>query len=149
MPDIAAIASALTSIKTATDIVKLFRETDITFEKAEQKLKLAELIDALAETKISLSEVQDIVREKDSEITQLRDALETKATVVRFWDGIYFATEAGKPNGDPHCLRCWNEHHKLRELVQAPGEHGIHVCASCKAKYSARLCPRGVQPSDA
>lgn len=44
MPDMASVSVVLTSIKTATDIAKLLRETDVSLEKAETKLKLAEMV---------------------------------------------------------------------------------------------------------
>lgn len=44
MPDMASVSVVLSSIKTATDIVKFLRETDVSLEKAETKLKLAELV---------------------------------------------------------------------------------------------------------
>ena len=53
MPDIATIAAALNSLKTATDIVKFIRESDLSIERAELKLKLADLVGALAEAKLN------------------------------------------------------------------------------------------------
>ncbi len=46
--DIAAIGSLLSSLKTATDIAKFIKDSDVSLEKAETKLKLAELVSALA-----------------------------------------------------------------------------------------------------
>jgi hypothetical protein len=54
VPDIASITSALSSIKAASDIVKLVRESGLTLEKAEVKLKLAELVEKLADAKLEL-----------------------------------------------------------------------------------------------
>jgi len=45
--------------------VKLLRETDVSLEKAETKLKLAELVGALADAKLELAEVQNLLLEKD------------------------------------------------------------------------------------
>jgi hypothetical protein len=55
MPDLASIQAALTSIKVATDIAKFFRSADLSLEKAESKMKLAELMEALAEAKIEIA----------------------------------------------------------------------------------------------
>ena len=52
MTDITAIASILGSVKTATEIEKLLENSDLTLEKAEMKLKLADLICALAEDRL-------------------------------------------------------------------------------------------------
>ena len=56
--DIAAIGSLLGSLKTATEITKFIRESDVSLEKAETKLKLAELVSALADAKLEAVEVQ-------------------------------------------------------------------------------------------
>ena len=44
MTDITTISGVLTSLKTATDIAKFFKDMDINLEKAELKLKIANLI---------------------------------------------------------------------------------------------------------
>jgi hypothetical protein len=59
MPAIASIAAILSSIKTATDIAKFLRESDLSLQRAELKLKLADLVSALAEAKIELTEIQE------------------------------------------------------------------------------------------
>ena len=43
MPDITTIAAVLNSLKAATDIAKFLRESDLSLERAELKLKLADL----------------------------------------------------------------------------------------------------------
>ena len=61
MPDLATIAAAINSIKTATDIAKGFREAGLSLEKAEHKFRLAELMTALAEARIATASVQEEV----------------------------------------------------------------------------------------
>ena len=68
MTDISSITSILESIKTATDIARFFKETTTSLEKAETKLKLADLISALADAKIETAEIQSLISEKDEEI---------------------------------------------------------------------------------
>jgi hypothetical protein len=46
--DVAAIGSLLGSLKTATDIAKFVRESSVSLERAELKMKLAQLIEALS-----------------------------------------------------------------------------------------------------
>ena len=46
MPDISAITAVLGSLKTATEIAKFIRESDVSIERAELKLKVADLIGA-------------------------------------------------------------------------------------------------------
>lgn len=78
VPDIATISAVLSSLKTATDIAKYFRESGFSLEKAEMKLKVADLVNALAEAKLELAQVQDVMVQKDHQIAELRQAFESK-----------------------------------------------------------------------
>ena len=53
--DMTAITAVLGSIKTATEIAKYIKDSNVSFEKAETKLRLAELIGALADAKLKSS----------------------------------------------------------------------------------------------
>jgi hypothetical protein len=136
MPDITTIATVLSSLKTATDIAKFLRESDFSIERAELKLKLADLISALAETKMELAELQDTISGKEERIAELEEAFQAKDTLVRSGDAMYVKDESGKPIGNALCLRCWETDHKQRSLVTgaAPGLR-INVCIACGQKY--------------
>ncbi len=71
MPDLDTFSAALSSLKTATEIAKFIKESGVTLDKAEVKLKLAELTGALADTEIELSEIQGLLIEKDKIIREL------------------------------------------------------------------------------
>lgn len=142
MPDISVISSVLTSLKTATDIAKFFRETDFSLEKAELKLKLAELMSALADAKMEMSSVQDTITERERRIAELEEAFQRKATVVRDRDAYYNVGEDGKPIGSPMCLRCWDVHHKLYELHFDAKDRFVKVCPACSARYEGRMAPK-------
>lgn len=135
MPDIATIAAALSSLKTATDIAKFLRGSDLSLERAELKLKLADLVGALADTKLELVEVQETLSEKDRRIIELEQAFESKDSIVRNLDAYYAAGEAGNPIGVPYCLRCWENDHKKRQLVIDAKDHRTNVCTSCGHRY--------------
>ena len=139
MPDIAAISTILTSIKAATDIARFIRESDVSIERAELKLKLADLVSALADAKMQAVDVQDELTERGRRIKELEEALETKAVVVRHYDGYYKINAVGQATGRAYCLSCWDQHHKLRELVQDHGDRSTNKCASCGHKYPRRL----------
>ena len=51
MEPITVIATAISSLKTETEIATLLKTSDETFIKAELKLKLADLMNALADAK--------------------------------------------------------------------------------------------------
>ena len=76
--DFASVSAVLGSIKTATEIAKILKESNVSLEKAEFKLKLAELISSLADAKIEMSEIQQLLVEKDSKIRKLNERLSIK-----------------------------------------------------------------------
>ena len=143
MNEIAVISSLLSSVKTATEITKILRESDSSLEKAEIKLKLADLVIALADTKMQLSDVQELLKEKDRKISELEEAFNTKEQVIRpmHHDAYYKINENGEPKGPPFCLGCWENNHKISQLVRATRHHTLRVCTSCGQEYSSRTVP--------
>ncbi|MGE0876146.1 MAG: hypothetical protein AB7O31_15905 [Burkholderiales bacterium] len=139
MPDISAIAAVLGSLKTATEIAKFIRESDVSIERAELKLKVADLIGALADVKLELVELQESFASKDQRIRELEEAFESKDALVRRYDAYYRADAAGDPTGAPYCLRCWESDHKQRLLVHDAKEYRTRLCTSCGHRYEGRL----------
>jgi hypothetical protein len=139
MPDFAAIGSVLSSLKTAADIAKLLRETDFSLEKAELKLKLAELMGALADAKMEMSSVNDAIIERERRISELEEAFHRKASVVRDRDAYYTVGDDGRPVGQPMCLRCWDVEHRLFELHTEAKDRFVKVCPACRSRYEARM----------
>lgn len=135
MADIAAIGAILGSIKTATEIAKFLRESDLSLEKAELKLKLADLLGSLADAKIELVEVQETLADKDRRIAELLAAFESKDQLIQNRDAYYFKDKNGRAIGKPFCLRCWESDHKQRQLVHSPKDHRTRVCTSCGHQY--------------
>ena len=131
MPDLTAIGAVLGSLKTATEIAKFIRESDVSIERAELKLKVADLIVALADVKLELVELQDSFAGKDNRIKELEEAFEAKDSMVRKYDAYYNVSPDGEPLGAPYCLRCWESDHKRRMLVQHASEIRTRLCTSC------------------
>ena len=146
MPDITSIAAILSSIKTATDIAKFLRESDLSLERAELKLKLADLVSALAEAKMELTEIQETLSAKDRQIVELEEAFQSKDSLARRYDAYYTTDEKGNPVGVPFCLRCWENDHKKRQLVIDAKDRGIHVCTACGHRYD-RHRTEHIQPT--
>lgn len=146
MPDITTIAAALNSLKTATEIAKFLRESDLSLERAELKLKLADLIGALADAKLELVEVQEMLSEKDKRIVELEEAFQSKDAFVRRYDAYYIADESGNPVGVPYCLRCWEKDNKKRQLVFEAKDYRTRVCTSCGHRYATRMA-EDIQPT--
>ncbi|GAC28591.1 hypothetical protein [Brumicola pallidula] len=131
MVDIAILGSALGSIKTATDIAKLIKNSGTSLEKAEVKLQIAELISSLADIKMELADVQTILIEKDQIITELRNQLNTKDSV--FWSKPYYFVGQDEDKDGPFCQQCYDQEQKLIRL-QGGGTNSWN-CLSCKCSY--------------
>ncbi len=141
MTDVAAISGALTAIKTATEIAKLLRESDRSLEKAEMKLKLADLVSALADAKIQIAEFHELVDQRDARIAELEESFAERDSVVRHADAYYRRNNDGQPTGDPLCLRCWAADHKQRPLVTTP-DYRVKKCPFCNTIYDSALTKR-------
>lgn len=128
MADIATIAAALGSIKTASDIAKLIKDSGSTLEKAEIKLQIAELISALADAKIEMAGVQSEILEKDKTISALQDLLDARKNLV--WEAPYYWVEEGDKKDGPFCQKCYDVDHKLVRLQG--GGREAWACRSCK-----------------
>lgn len=139
MADLATIGAALSSLKTAADIAKFLRETDLSIERADLKLKLAELMGALAQAKIELAEIQEDLSAKDKRIAEIEEAFQAKDTMVRYRDAYYVADGSGNPIGTPYCLRCWENDHKKRQLVEEAKDFRTKVCTTCGHRYAGHL----------
>jgi hypothetical protein len=105
--DISSVSAILSSIKTATDIAKIIKSSDTSLEKAEVKLKLAELISALADAKIQVSEIQDEILQRESTIRSLHEQLATREKLA--WEPPYYwIVENGQKDG-PFCQHCYDK----------------------------------------
>ena len=129
--DITAISTLLGSIKTATEIAKVIKETDLSLATAETKLKLADLISALADARIEVTEIQQSLAERESEIKALKAALDVKER-LKWQDPCYWLEEAEGKQG-PFCQCCYDSNRKLIRL-QGDGE-GYWECKTCKNTY--------------
>jgi hypothetical protein len=135
MPDIPALVGAISGVKSAADIVKIIRESGLSLGKAEVKLKIADITEALADTKMRLVDVREELKKRAVRIAELELALEQKASVVRRFDAYYGIDDNGEPGGEAYCARCWTVEHHLFPLVQAAGDALVHVCPTCAARY--------------
>ena len=133
MPDIASIGAAISSVKTATEIAKLIKNSELTLADAEIKLKIADLIGALADAKMEIAEIQDVLREKDLKIKDLEALLQNKESLT--FDGKLY-----RKDGDqvPYCPVCYERDSKLHHLTFRPGgtnQRAYHLCKVCKATF--------------
>lgn len=130
--DMTSVSAVLGSIKTAADIAKLIKESDVSLEKAESKLKLAELISALADAKIQIADVQQLLMEKDAELKAATERLEVKEKL--HWESPYYWLLSETKKEGPFCQHCYDKNHELIRL-QGNGE-GYWECKACKSSYT-------------
>ncbi|MGR5437861.1 hypothetical protein [Vibrio owensii] len=141
MADIATLSTALASIKTAIDLAKVVKDSDLTLEKAETKLRLADLLSSLADAKMEMVEVQELVGEKDKRIKELESSLLLKSELVRFGDAMYKKGNSGEAKGVPYCLNCWTQKHQIFPLYQSTSNVRFLACGSCKSHFDKRRTP--------
>ena len=131
MAAITTIASVLTSIKTATDIAKVIQKGSAAFEQAEMKLKLAELMNALADAKIEIANVQDVLSEKERRIGELEETLNLRKKLT--WESPYYWLCDGEVKDGPYCQQCSDSTGKLIRLqIYDPGQW---YCKTCQNTY--------------
>ncbi len=133
MPDIASISALLASVKTATDIAKLIKDSNSSLEGAEIKFQLANLISTLADVKIELAEVQDVLRDRDKKIISLESKLLKKEDTT--FDGkLYWVKE----DDIPFCTVCLEKDSKYHHLTHVKKNlYGLEIyyCKICKSEY--------------
>ena len=130
--DIPTITSALAGIQTATSLAKGLWEADISLEKADQKFKLAEIIEALADAKISIADFKELLIEKEKEISDLKEKLERKDKVK--FDGNHYWIEG---DSVPFCSVCYERDSKLHHLKYIP-ENRLS-----SPSYLCKICGNG------
>lgn len=129
MPDIATIGTVISSIKSATDIAKLIKDSEISLSDAETKLRAADLISALADIKLELADVQQQLIDRDSRINELEDLLAKRKRMS--FDGTFYWSD-----GDdvPFCAVC-NERDSKDHHLTFLGEN-----SRLESKYHCKIC---------
>lgn len=141
MPDFDTFSAALSSLKTATEIAIFIKDSGVTLDKAEVKLKLADLTSALADTRIELAEIQELLIEKDKTIRNLKAKIEIQ-DVVMYEDRCYWKVNNNKKDG-PFCQRCYDADSKLIRLQSGTTTLYDHTsrwfcCRECGNTYDAK-----------
>jgi hypothetical protein len=129
--DATSLTTLLGSIKTAADIAKLIKDSGVTLEQAEIKLKLAELISALADAKMETAEIQANIASRDERIRELEKAA-TIREAVSYKDPAYWLSAAGGHDG-PFCQHCYDKDSKLVRLQDEL--NGAWECRACKNRF--------------
>jgi hypothetical protein len=132
--DASLLASLLGSIKSATDIAKFIKDSDLSLEKAEGKLKLAELVSALADAKLHAAEVQQAIIDRDERI-RILEAEASKRAALTWREPCYWLTDE-KGIEQPYCQRCYDDGGKYARLHS--DDAGRYSCRVCGHGYLTR-----------
>ena len=138
MSEIAAFQAALASLKTATDLVKILKQSTVSLKDAEVNFKLAELLGALADAKTDLAQIQGTIEEQQRAIRELEAQL-AKRRAMEFEAPYYWSVEGDKKEG-PFCQPCWDE--KKIESRLYSRQTGRWTCLVCqKVVYDKNYQP--------
>ncbi|NEK36296.1 hypothetical protein [Rhizobium leguminosarum] len=129
------VTGTLTAIGTALSVVKQLTEIDAHFDKADLKLKVAEITSALAQAKLGLVDAEEVIRAKDSEIKKLWDQLKYKAENTTRLDSMLYDTEDGQPVGRPYCPVCEEKGSLIKIIQDLVGPGRLFNCPKCKSNF--------------
>ena len=114
----------------AINIAKYIKDSQDIMDKSEQKLKLAELMEALADIKMETVEIKSTLLEKDKTILELEKKLNLKENLV-YEQPYYWIKNEGTKDG-PFCQKCWDGSSKQIRL-QAFENTGKWKCGVCRS----------------
>ena len=134
------LTGALTSLKTASDLARGLIAAETSVGKADLKLKIAELAEALVAARLAVVDAQDTIREQRDEIARLKNVDGIRQRMVKRRD-TYFLSEVEGESG-PYCPRCWEVDGRLVTLARTPSHSpavrlgGAYRCPQCNKYFS-------------
>lgn len=129
------IPIVLKTLSDAIGIAKAVAEAKNEWDKADLRLKMADVTTALADAKNAVTEAQMELRDKDREIERLTEAFKRIDETVEF-DGKYYRKGAdGKSLGRAFCPVCWDQGRPFLLDQNRKAPRGAMRCARCKAEY--------------
>jgi DNA repair exonuclease SbcCD ATPase subunit len=131
MDSLSALRNALASLTAATEIAVFLKDSELSLPKDEMKVKLAELIAAIAEAKLQIEDITSIISEKDQTIKFLQDNINQGEEMV-FEKNLYWSIEGDKKDG-PFCPQCWDHDHKKTRLYNMANAYWM--CRICNNSY--------------
>lgn len=131
MTGIESIGSVLMSVKTATEIAKLLKDSSSSLEQAEAKLKLAELVSSLADAKLEIAEIQEVIFEKDRKIKELEEAQSLIEKMI--WDDPVYIQETENGAKEAFCPQCYDNSKKAIRLQTY--DRGHWHCMTCEKDF--------------
>jgi len=115
----------------AISIAKYIKNSFDVMDNAEQKLKLAELIEALADIKMETAEIKSTLLEKDEKILELEKKLNLKENLI--YDRPCYWIKKEKNKDGPFCQKCYDLNKKLIRLKKYDDEYW--TCLVCEEEF--------------
>lgn len=137
MTDPTSIASAIQALKAASDMIKGMRGADFSLEKAELKLRLADLAESLVSARTAVLDAQQEIGELRARIAELERA-QNLSERMEFRNNVYFVTGESGSNARPYCPRCFDADDALIHLAELPPgfrDLARYSCANCKGTF--------------
>ena len=125
----------LTQTKTAVDIAKFIKNSSDTLDKSGQKLKLAELIEALADIKMETAEIKSLIIEKDEKIQSLENQLKLKND-LKYEAPYYWMINSNDEKEGPFCQKCYDADKQLIRLQLRFND--IWDCHNCTGTFKGK-----------
>lgn len=136
------VAGALAAISAALKLVGDLRDINNEYDKAEMKLKIADLTTALADAKHGLVDVAEDIRKHEAEIVRLKGLLAFRSEkLIDKGQFRYFSDGEGNPKGAPICSVCEQKGNHLAVVQDRSKGIGkiTYYCPSCIANYGPRV----------
>ncbi len=133
MLDTAKISAIFSSVKTASEIAKLIKNSTVPLKEEEIKLQMEELISMLANTEIELSEIHVMQKEKEAKILELEKILSEKDKLT-FKEDMYWMEN----DNIPFCKDCYESNSKYNHLdSKQEGTDNLvrYYCNICDNNY--------------
>ena len=133
MLDTAKISAIFSSVKTASEIAKLIKNSTVPLREEEIKLQMEELISMFANIEIELSEVQVMQKEKEEKILELEKILSKKDKLTLKEDMYWMEND-----NIPFCKDCYESNSKYNHLdsKQESTDNSVrYYCNICDNNY--------------
>lgn len=128
------LVGALGSLKAASDIVRGISAASTSLEKAELKLRIAELADLLVGARMAVVEAQEEIISLRAQVAALRARADDRSKLVKRGNVYFFNEDAGESG--PYCPRCCESTHTRMPVTKLPAGFaalGTYQCPECKA----------------
>lgn len=129
--DLSTISTAISTVKSAYELLKVISDSSGSLEEAEIKLKLAELKNAIVDTKSQISDIQMELISKNEKIQELENQIKIQ-NELKFEQPYYWKITDGKQEG-PYCQKCYDDNKKLVRLQDE--KFGCWRCLVCSSYF--------------